>query len=223
VQAAFYMGYLVGQLPGGYFVSVCGAKRVIAAGLFVSITMSLITPFVAASFPAVMAVRIVMGLGEGTVYPSVASLCSKWIPYEERNLGVSLVQTGGQIGIVIALYVTFQFTAWQHSFYAFSGVGYMWCAVWLWYGSDEPSSHRYISRREAAMIDASIRRHQATTADVPVTLQNVRDCPREPAVWALNVAAPPRLAVHTDRWALAQPSWGYRNQTRKYAAARPRD
>ena len=63
--AAFFYGYVITQLPGGYFAEQFGAKLVFGMAVLVPSILSLLTPVVARwSAQALVALRIIMGLAQ---------------------------------------------------------------------------------------------------------------------------------------------------------------
>lgn len=89
--SAFFWGYVLTQLPGGWLANKIGPKRVIVAALCIVGITGCLTGFIE-HLPSLIAVRFVMGLGEGVVWPSFAILFLNWFPSSERGRAVSLSQ-----------------------------------------------------------------------------------------------------------------------------------
>ena len=65
ILGAFYYGYVVTQIPGGYMAEKYGGKWLFGIGIFITAVLTLLTPIAASSgVPVFIAVRIIEGLGE---------------------------------------------------------------------------------------------------------------------------------------------------------------
>ncbi|KAI6648921.1 solute carrier family 17 (anion/sugar transporter), member 5, isoform CRA_b [Oopsacas minuta] len=65
VLAAFFYGYLLTQIPGGWLSTYFGGKWVFGLGIFVTVILTLITPLVARiNVWCLVAVRVMEGIGE---------------------------------------------------------------------------------------------------------------------------------------------------------------
>lgn len=96
ILSSFYIGYLITHVPGGLLAERIGGKYIIVGALFFSAISSLLTP-VAVTFggaPALIVLRIAMGLFQGGVFPAVSTILSSWVPTNERGFMGSLVFCG---------------------------------------------------------------------------------------------------------------------------------
>ncbi len=89
--SAFFWGYLVTQIPGGWLASRIGPSRVIAVAMTITGATACLTGLVH-SLPALLAVRVVMGLAEGVIWPSFAVIFVRWFPARERARGIAFAQ-----------------------------------------------------------------------------------------------------------------------------------
>jgi sugar phosphate permease len=98
--SAFFWGYVVTQLPGGWLASRIGPKRVIVGALLVVGVTGCLTGLTN-HLPSLLAVRFVMGLAEGVIWPSFAVMFVNWFPTSERGRAVSLSQYALPLASVI--------------------------------------------------------------------------------------------------------------------------
>jgi MFS transporter, ACS family, solute carrier family 17 (sodium-dependent inorganic phosphate cotransporter), other len=186
ILSAFFWGYLWPQLAGGWMADRFGGRRVLAAGVAIWSIATLATPVAAgASFAALLAVRVLLGLGEGVNFPSIHSLTARWMLPAERARALSLNFSGMYLGTVVAflasppIIVAF---GWPALFYISGALGAAWVAVWMLSAADRPEDSAAISPEELELI-ASSRGAEARAVRVPWAA-----IAREKAVWAIVLA-----------------------------------
>lgn len=176
--SAFFWGYVVTQLPGGWMASRIGAKRVIIGALVVVGTTGCLTGLVH-DIEHLLAVRFVMGLAEGVVWPAFAVMFVNWFPSSERGRAVSLAQYALPVSSVImaplAGWMIREFS-WQHMFVMQALPAFLLAAVFAFVASEDPATDKRISQRERDYI---------LTGRVSATVENGRfaDVLRNPLIW----------------------------------------
>ncbi|XP_064637291.1 sialin-like isoform X3 [Lineus longissimus] len=81
ILGAFFYGYCVTQILGGWLADRFGAKHVIGSGLLITAVLTLLTPTAARiDKNLLIAVRVAEGCAEGLAYPAVFSILGKWLP-----------------------------------------------------------------------------------------------------------------------------------------------
>ena len=108
-----------------------GGKYTLIVGLGVSALFTLLTPpiTVAGGAWALIATRIVIGLGEGLIYPGCAAMLSSWTPVHERSKMLTLTFSGAQIGSIVgslASGVLLDMYDWGSVFYFFGALSAAW-------------------------------------------------------------------------------------------------
>jgi ACS family sodium-dependent inorganic phosphate cotransporter len=186
ILSAFFWGYLWPQLLGGWMADRFGGRRVLAAGVAIWSLATFATPGAAdISFAALVAMRVVLGLGEGVNFPSIHSLTARWMLPAERSRVISLNFSGMYLGTVVAflasppIIVAF---GWPALFYISGAIGSLWVICWLIFAADSPESARGITRAELQLITSS-RGAEARAARIPWA-----SIAREKAVWAIVLA-----------------------------------
>lgn len=160
VQSAFFWGYVLTQIPGGYLADKYGGKHVLAAGVIMWSLMTLLTPAAASSNIGVLLLaRALLGVGEGVAMPAMNNIISKWVPSGERARSLSLVYSGMYLGSVVGLLLCPTFIVafgWQSVFYIFGALGFVWWAVWQISTSSSPQASTSISEEERKYIVDSV-------------------------------------------------------------------
>jgi MFS family permease len=152
VLSAFFYGYLVTQIPGGYLTKSLGGKAVLLMGVAMWTICDGTTAFVANSSPYLLsACRIGMGLGEGVNFPCLHALNARWFPVSERTTLTTLVSSGMDIGTVLALIVSpiiANRLGWEWIFIIFALINCVWWVAFLALGAASPQTDKWISEEE---------------------------------------------------------------------------
>src|SRR5216683_4323044 len=156
VLSAVFWGYIWTQIVGGWMADRFGGHRVLAAGVAIWSLATFITPLAAAAtFPALLAARVLLGLGEGVNFPSIHSLTSRWTLPLERARVLSFNYSGMYVGTVLALSASpliILWFGWPALFYISGALGFVWVFFWMIYASDRPENSTRISRDELELI-----------------------------------------------------------------------
>ncbi|XP_069742030.1 sialin isoform X2 [Narcine bancroftii] len=171
ILSAFFYGYIVTQIPGGYLAGKFGGKLLLGFGILGTSVFTLLTPPAAALGPyCVIVLRIIEGLGEGVTFPAMHAMWAEWAPPLERSTLVSLSYAGAQLGTVVSLPLSgiiCYYLDWSYVFYIFGALGVAWCLLWFWLASDTPKSHRTISNAEQEYIISSLHGQHSFKKNVP--------------------------------------------------------
>eukprot|EP00887_Chlorella_sp_A99_P003196 scaffold9.g3196.t1 len=134
VSAAFFGGYMLTNLLGGFFAARWGPKPVLAAGVGLWSAFTMLTPGAAgAALPALLGSRVVMGLGEGVTYPSVQQLVGERVPAGSKSRALAAVSSGHQLGTIGSFLLApaiISHLGWEAVFLAFGSLGIFWLALW---------------------------------------------------------------------------------------------
>ncbi|OQV12809.1 Sialin [Hypsibius exemplaris] len=160
LHGAFFYGYLVSQIPGGWVAHKIGAKIPMAASMVIIGILTIISPFAAdGGVWAFFVVRLLVGFFQGVVYPSITVLWSEWAPPKERGRLLSVSYSGLQLGTVMGMFLAgflAQTYGWESIFYCFGVLLLAWVVPWMFLAYDSPSKHPRISEAEKEYIMASL-------------------------------------------------------------------
>ncbi|KAG9355599.1 hypothetical protein JZ751_000437 [Albula glossodonta] len=132
---AFFFGYLVTQIPGGYLSGRLGGRIFLGGGVVGTAALTLLTPLAAdLGVTWLFALRALEGFGEGVTFPAMMAMWARWAPPLERSRLMTFSGAGANFG----------------------GAGCLWGLFWFILVSDEPSSHPRISVHERDYIINSI-------------------------------------------------------------------
>lgn len=178
ILGAFFWGYLVTQIPGGWIATKFGGKKVFGWSMLMATIATLITPVAAnVSYIFLIVLRILVGFSSGAVFPAMHALWGNWAPPMERSKLTAFTYAGAQVGNVItfpvaAVLCKYGFAGgWPSIFYVLGISSFIWFFFWMLLVSDSPMEHKRISKieREYIMLSLAESKHseEGEKLDVP--------------------------------------------------------
>ncbi|OQV14442.1 Sialin [Hypsibius exemplaris] len=188
ILGSFFYGYVCTQIFGGWAAQKYGAKYPFGWAILVSGALSLLIP-VAANwrYQALITVRVLQGLFQGVIFPSMHTMMGQWAPPSERSRMVSIVYTGSEFGSITALGlsgVLAEHLGWESAFYFFGATSILWYVLWQFFAFDSPNNHPRITEAERLYIVNSIGTTDAADTSPFPWRRAVTSLP----FWALCVA-----------------------------------
>ncbi|KAJ8980965.1 hypothetical protein NQ317_013419 [Molorchus minor] len=171
--SSFFWGYISLQIFAGQLAKNYGPKFFLSAAIFLCSLFTALVPYFGAWFGygGVIACRVIQGMCQGFLFPSVHNLLSLWAPLSDRTTVASFVYAGGPLGNVIAMPLTGAIAAstvgWPVIFYLYGFVGMVWSILWLFTGSDSPSKCKGISAEEKKYIEDGLVSEDRETVPTP--------------------------------------------------------
>ncbi|KAJ8731687.1 hypothetical protein PYW07_004851 [Mythimna separata] len=159
VLSSFFWGYILLQVPAGYIAGRFGGKYLMLISMGVTGVVNLILPIAAVKgdYMAVCGCRIIMGVSQGLLYPSLHGVIGQWVPITERSRLGTFIYAGAQLGTIIELLTSGLLSAsswgWPSVFYVAGALCLIWSAMWLIIGDSAPASSRWISKKERKYIE----------------------------------------------------------------------
>lgn len=163
VLSTFYWGYIITQVPGGYAAQILGSKIVLLLAILISSLLSLLTPvsIYYGGWKGFCVIRVLQGLAQGVMLPSMYDHVAKWSPKEERNLQGTLALSGYSFGLVFGMGISGVIATspmkWPGIFYVCGGIGVVWSILWIIFGASTPASSRFITEKEKKFIESTQR------------------------------------------------------------------
>ncbi|XP_037071244.1 vesicular glutamate transporter 1-like, partial [Pollicipes pollicipes] len=168
MDSAFFWGYLVTQIPGGFLASKFPPNRVFGTAIATSGLLNFLLPTAArmSSSAPFMVLRIMQGLVEGVTYPACHGMWRNWAPPLERSRLATLAFCGSYAGAVFGMPISALLAIdddWPAPFYFYGCVALIWYAFWMWLSFEKPTIHPNISERELTFIEDSLAGQQGQT------------------------------------------------------------
>ncbi|XP_066288222.1 sialin-like [Branchiostoma lanceolatum] len=157
---AYYYGYIITQVVGGVLEQKLGGKVVYGTGMLAIAVLDALGPVASRASPwAMFAVRFIMGLVSGVLFPTMYGVWGRWAPPTERSKLLAISYTGLPLGSIIN-YPLASFLAaelgWEYIFYIPGGFVAVWLLVWLLLAYDSPAKHPRILEEEQMYIEDTI-------------------------------------------------------------------
>ncbi|KAL5711784.1 putative anion transporter 6 [Ranunculus cassubicifolius] len=145
ILSTFYYGYAVSQVPGGWAAQKIGGRRVLLLSFMLwSLTCALV-PLDPNRVVVLVFARLLIGVAQGFIFPSIHTVLAQWVPPHERSRSVSLTTSGMYLGAAAGMLVLpslVKFKGPQFVFIAEAALGGLWTLLWFKYSSDPPRSDR---------------------------------------------------------------------------------
>lgn len=143
ILSTFYYGYACSQVPGGWAAQRIGGRRVLLLSFVLwSLTCALV-PLDPNRVTLLVIARLLVGVAQGFIFPSIHTVLAQWVPPHERSRSVSLTTSGMYLGAALGMLLLpslVKFRGPQSVFYAEAALGAMWSLLWFKYASDPPRS-----------------------------------------------------------------------------------
>jgi MFS family permease len=130
--SSFFVTYVLAMVPAGWLAERYGAHRVLAAGITIWSIATLLTGFVS-SFPALIALRLLLGVGESATFPCLSKLIASGVESHRVGVANGVVSFGylfgPAVGTLAGGYLMAYF-GWRPVFILFGTLSLLW--LWPW-------------------------------------------------------------------------------------------
>ena len=184
VLSAFFVGYFLTQIPGGWLSDRWGTKGILGGSVAWWSLVTMLTPFASAT-STMLAMRVALGLGEGMSPPCLYTTMARWVPASERSRVGAVLASGMYIGLAIAFPTAvwiMTHIGWPWVFYLFGAFGLVWSAIWYLLVTNNPEDHPRMSQEELHHI---LQGQHSTPKAETIPWGHIL---RERAFWALLCA-----------------------------------
>ncbi len=161
--SAFFWTYTPSQILAGWLAERINAYRTLALGLAIW-SIATASSGLASGFASLIALRLLLGLGESAVFPCSSKLLAQHLPLHKLGNANGMIAVGLALGPAFGTFVGGMLMAkwgWRPVFLVFGLASLVWLLPWLWVTreaslrGDEssdvhaPSFLAILSRREA--------------------------------------------------------------------------
>ena len=185
IMSAFTLGYMVTNFVGGFVVERFKPRLVLTLILLLWSAMVAFTG-IAWSFVSLLFIRILFGLFEGPMIPSLTKTVTIWAPPKERGFASGLWMAALPVGVVVGNVlsaVIIEGMGWRACFYMYGAVGIVVAYITWQFIRNNPKEHPSISKQELDYIETSIANHEGEQLSTGST---VLELLKNPWVWVLS-------------------------------------
>lgn len=187
----FYATYVTVELPGTLAVKKIGPHRYLTFALVAWSLITIFTCFVR-SYGSLLATRLLLGLFEGSVFPSQSLYITMTYKRNEQTKRVGYLYIcsclSGAFGGLIATGITkikpvgsFQSWSWL---YVIEGCISLLAAVWVWFGlPDDPKKARFLNEREQHLMSIRAEQTRRYQGKQEFEMKEVYAAWKDPKVW----------------------------------------
>lgn len=143
VASSFYWLYALSGLLVGLFVVSRIRSRWLLIILVAIWSVAQAPVAFSSGLTALVACRILLGIGEGPGTPTAYEACHSWFPSNRRNLPTSIIVQGTSVGFLVGAPVLTHVIlehGWRSAFLLCSFLGVIWIVAWSLLGRDGPIS-----------------------------------------------------------------------------------
>jgi len=130
--SAFFYTYTALQFVIGGIVDRWGANRVLSAGLLIWSAATVAMGF-AGGFIALLALRLLLGIGESVAFPCTSKVIAQNVPPENRGLANGVVTAGLKLGPAIGAFgagMLISKYGWRPVFWGMGILSLLWLPAW---------------------------------------------------------------------------------------------
>jgi MFS family permease len=131
--SAFYWTYAVSQFGAGWLAERFRVERVVAAGFAIWSVATLLTGF-AGSFMMLLALRLMLGLGESVAFPCSSKMLATHVGIEKRGRANGAIAVGLAAGPAFGTFVGGMILAnfgWRPLFLSLGALSLVWLWPWI--------------------------------------------------------------------------------------------
>lgn len=138
VAGALHWLFSISAVVGG-FVANRKPTRVLLLGMGIFWALIQLPMLFVSSLWAIVACRVLLGIGEGPASPVATHALYKWFPDSKRSLPVALLHSGSAMGVLVAGVLIPWISlhhGWRTNFAVLAVVGLAWCVAWYRFGRE---------------------------------------------------------------------------------------
>ncbi|MEO7248015.1 MAG: MFS transporter [Novosphingobium sp.] len=131
--SAFFWTYVPGHALSGWLIEQTDAYRTLAWALALWALATFLTGF-ASGFAALLALRLLLGLGESAAFPCASKLLAQLVPQHRLASANAWTGVGLMMGNALGIFVGGMLIArlgWHALFFVFGALSLLWLVPWL--------------------------------------------------------------------------------------------
>ena len=173
----FFWGYVALQIPGGHLAERWSAKRFVSILLVVwgicSVGCGLVH-----TWQQFWAMRLLLGVAEGGVWPAVLVLLSHWFPRGERARANAYWMLCLPIAVIVSSPLSGWILGrwnWRVLLIAEGALPFLWLIIWWIFVDDYPREASWISKEEREYLETTLLQESCEINSVEPNSEGAQD------------------------------------------------
>lgn len=154
IVTAFQGAFAIGLVSMGWLIDRFGLRLMYSLTVVIW-SLACMAHGLGRSFAGFAAARVGLGYGEAGNFPAFVKVVGQWFPLKERALVAGIVNSGANVGAILAPllvpYLALHY-GWKSAFAATGALGFLWVGLWLLLYR-KPQEHPRLSPEERAWIE----------------------------------------------------------------------
>ncbi|KAI7731342.1 hypothetical protein M8C21_033513, partial [Ambrosia artemisiifolia] len=131
------------SVPGGWAAQKIGGRRILLFSFVIWSLTCALCPLDPNRVMALVIARLLVGVAQGFIFPSIHTVLAQWVPPHERSRSLSLTTSGMYLGAALGMLLLpslVKFKGPQSVFIAEAALGVTWSLLWFKFANDPPRS-----------------------------------------------------------------------------------
>jgi MFS family permease len=164
--SAFSYPYALFQLVGGWVSDRFGPRRALMLSGLVVCIATICTGLVG-GLASLVAVRVVLGFGEGSAFPTATRAMSVWTPRARWGFAQGITHTASRLANVLTpplIAGLMAYISWRATFVVLGSLSLGWLVLWWCVFRDDPRRHPGVTAEEMATLPSALSRDASGNA-----------------------------------------------------------
>ncbi|XP_008197219.2 sialin-like isoform X1 [Tribolium castaneum] len=191
-RGSFFIGYMLFLIPAGVISDKYGGKTILSVSTLAAAINSIVTPSLIkisnGNYILVAVLRIIAGLASASLFPSINSIMSYWVPLCDRGKLSAVVYSGtvfaSLVNNVATHRIVYTTRSWAAVYYIYGSIALVWAVFFHLLCSSHPWNNRFVTQDELGFLERNLG-SSVTLGAKPIPWKSIM---QSGPVWALIFA-----------------------------------
>nr|QFR37131.1 MFS transporter [Cyberlindnera americana] len=190
--SAFYLGYLVFELPASYLLQKYSVSKV--TSIFILLWGIIVCVMPAANLQGFMALRVILGMLESSITPAMVILTTQWYKKEEHYLRTAIWLSACSVGSILGysfaygLYIhggNWSIASWKVVYIVIGLCNVLLAIAFYFHIPDSPASAWFLTKEEKLMAVERIRANNQGFGNKTFKRDQLKECLLDWKIWLM--------------------------------------
>lgn len=196
VAAIFNFGYLFWAIPSNYLIQKVPIAKYTGSMIFVW-AIILIAHVGTKNYAGMLVVRFILGMFEAGISPSCMMICGMFYSREDQPFRMCTFLSFNGVATVVGALLGFglghanlaAIASWKLIFLVIGLLNLVWSVVFLWFTPDSPTSCKFLSDREKAILVKYVSKNNQGVKDKKFKKPQAIEAISDPGVYVVVLVA----------------------------------